>query len=162
MIDVKGKWALITGAGRGIGYLSAKFMAEQGCNLILHGRTLDSTAKILSEVKEIGVEAFPVCAEFSSLDEVEKMLSEIDSKGVDVDIVLNNAGYQIAYRTDYFKTPASDYTESFKINTIAPRYDCIPFHAEDDRARLRTYSQYDKRHSLRAAAGGIFREQGGT
>ena len=33
MVNVKGRWALITGAARGIGYLSAKFMAEQGCNL---------------------------------------------------------------------------------------------------------------------------------
>jgi short-subunit dehydrogenase len=38
MYDVKGKWALITGAARGIGYLTALFMAEQGCNLILHSR----------------------------------------------------------------------------------------------------------------------------
>ena len=27
MVDVKGKWAFITGAARGIGYLTAKFMA---------------------------------------------------------------------------------------------------------------------------------------
>ena len=39
MVDVKGKWAFITGASRGIGYLSAKFMAENGCNLILHARS---------------------------------------------------------------------------------------------------------------------------
>ena len=38
MYNVKGKWALITGAARGIGYLTARFMAEQGCNLILHSR----------------------------------------------------------------------------------------------------------------------------
>ena len=30
MFQVKGKWALITGAARGIGYLTARFMAEQG------------------------------------------------------------------------------------------------------------------------------------
>lgn len=30
MVNVKGKWALITGASRGIGRLSALFMAEQG------------------------------------------------------------------------------------------------------------------------------------
>ena len=40
MYQVKGKWALITGAARGIGYLTAKFMASQGCNLILHSRDL--------------------------------------------------------------------------------------------------------------------------
>lgn len=48
------------------------------------------------------------------------MLKKIDDLGVNVEIVLNNAGLQIAYRTEYLKTPVSDYTESFKINTIAP------------------------------------------
>lgn len=38
MVDIKGRWALITGASRGIGYLAALFLAERGCNLILHGR----------------------------------------------------------------------------------------------------------------------------
>ena len=36
MYQAKGKWALITGAARGVGYLTAKFMASRGCNLILH------------------------------------------------------------------------------------------------------------------------------
>lgn len=127
MVDVKGKWAFITGAARGIGYLTAKFMAEQGCNLILHGRTLDHCEKVLREVKDIGVEAYSVAAELSDLDAVQKMLDDIDSLGVRMDIVLNNAGMQIAYRTDYFKTPVSDYTESFKINTIAPAMICYHF-----------------------------------
>ena len=38
MVDVKSRWALITGASRGIGYQAALFMARQGCNLVLHGR----------------------------------------------------------------------------------------------------------------------------
>lgn len=44
-----------------------------------------------------------------------------------VDIVMNNAGMQIAYRKDYFKTPVEDYIESFKINTIAPAMICYHF-----------------------------------
>jgi len=36
MYQAKGKRALITGAARGVGYLTAKFMASRGCNLILH------------------------------------------------------------------------------------------------------------------------------
>ncbi|MBQ8781596.1 MAG: SDR family oxidoreductase [Oscillospiraceae bacterium] len=127
MVNVKGRWALITGASRGIGYLTAKFMAEQGCNLILHSRKHENCAKVLEEVKALGVEAYTVEAELSDLDAVKAMLEEIDSKGTDVDIVLNNAGLQIAYRTEYFSTPVSDYTESFKINTIAPAMICYHF-----------------------------------
>ena len=127
MVNVKGRWALITGASRGIGYLTAKFMAEMGCNLILHSRKLENTTKVLEEVKALGVEAFSVEAELSDLDAVAEMLKKIDESGVEVDIVLNNAGLQIAYRNEYFETPVSDYTESFKINTIAPAMICYHF-----------------------------------
>ena len=127
MVDVKGRWALITGAARGIGYLTAKFMAEKGCNLLLHSRSLAHTEKVLEEVKALGVSAHAFEAELSDLDAVQKMLEDIDALGVQVDIVMNNAGLQIAYRNEYFDTPVSDYTESFKINTIAPIMICYHF-----------------------------------
>lgn len=127
MVNVKGKWALITGASRGIGYLTALFMADMGCNLVLHSRKPENTEKVLQEVKAKGVEAYAVSAELTDLEAVEKMLADIDALGVDIDIVLNNAGLQIAYRTDYFTTPVSDYIESYKINTIAPAMICYYF-----------------------------------
>lgn len=127
MVNVKGKWALITGASRGIGYLSAKFMAENGCNLILHSRKPENTEKVLAEVETLGVKAYAVSAELSDPKAVEAMLKEIDGFGVEVDIVLNNAGLQIAYRNEYFETPVSDYTASFYINTIAPAMICYHF-----------------------------------
>lgn len=127
MYQVKGKWALITGAARGIGYLTAKFMAGQGCNLILHSRDLAHTEKILREVTGLGVEARAVAADLNDLQAVSRMLEEIDGFGVDVDIVLNNAGLQIAYRTDYLATPAEDYLVSFNVNTIAPAKICYHF-----------------------------------
>ena len=127
MYQVKGKWALITGAARGIGYLSAKFMAEQGCNLILHSRSLSHTEKVLSEVKALGVQAVAVEADLNDLSAVKRMLSQIDAFGVDVDIVLNNAGLQVAYRTEYFDTPAEDYLTSFNVNTISPALICYHF-----------------------------------
>lgn len=127
MYQVQGKWALITGAARGIGALTAKFMAQQGCNLILHSRDLAHTEKVLEEVKALGVEAHAVAADLNDLQQVEAMLAEIDRLGVDVDIVCNNAGLQIAYRTDYLRTPVSDYEISFRVNTIAPAMICYHF-----------------------------------
>ena len=127
MYHVKGRWALITGAARGIGYLSAKFMASRGCNLILHSRDLTHTEKVLAEVRAMGVSAVAVAADLDDLPAVEKMLKEIDDLGVDVDIVMNNAGLQIAYRTDWCATPANDYEVSFRVNTIAPAMICYHF-----------------------------------
>jgi len=127
MIDLKGKWVLITGASRGIGYLTAKLMAEQGCNLILHSRETAHTEKVLQEVKEKGVQAYALAADLSDMDQVYRMLSIIDEKEDRVDVVLNNAAVQAGYRNDYFATPVSDFTTSFNVNTIAPIIICYHF-----------------------------------
>lgn len=127
MVDVKGKWAFITGAARGIGLRIAKFMASKGCNLILHSRSLEHTTSVLEEVKAMGVEAIHVACELSDPNEVRKMIDEVNASGKPVDILFNDAAVQIAYRKDYYKTPVEDYVTSFYINTIAPMMLCYEF-----------------------------------
>ncbi len=127
MLDLKGKWVLVTGASRGIGRLAAKKMAEQGCNLILQSREVAHTASLEEELKALGVDCYSVEADLNDIPSVLKMLEKIDSVGTQVDIVLNNAGLQIAYRTDYYKTPENDFTVSFNVNTIAPAMICYHF-----------------------------------
>jgi 3-oxoacyl-[acyl-carrier protein] reductase len=119
MVNVKGRWALITGASRGVGYQTAIFMAKQGCNLILHSRNLEHTKKVKEEVKALGVDTYCVQAELANNQEVVAMLDEIEAKGIPVDIIFNNAAVQIAYRPDYWKTPVEDYEMSFRINFIS-------------------------------------------
>lgn len=124
MTNVKGKWALITGASRGIGYLIAHEMAKRGCNLVLHSRSITHTEKVLEEVKELGVKAYAVQAELSDMAAVNRMLDEIEEKDTHIDIIFNDAAVQIAYRHEYFKTPVEDFTQSFLINTITPAMIC--------------------------------------
>ena len=127
MLDLSGRWVFVTGAARGLGRLAALKMAEQGCNLILHSREVSHTASLEEELKAKGVKCHSVSADLNDIPSVQKMLENIDALGLDVDIVLNNAGLQIAYRTDYYKTPADDYTVSFNVNTIAPAMICYHF-----------------------------------
>ena len=127
MLDLSGKWVLVTGAARGIGRLAALKMADCGCNLILHSRDVSHTASLEEELKAKGVLCHSVAADLNDIPSVLKMLEKIDTLGVDVDIVLNNAGLQIAYRTEYYKTPADDYEVSFNVNTIAPAMICYHF-----------------------------------
>ncbi|MDR2750181.1 MAG: SDR family oxidoreductase [Clostridiales bacterium] len=120
MVDIKDRWVLVTGSSRGIGRLIAEFMAAQGANLILHGRKIENLSDAYSSVKSLGVKVHAVAAELSEPEEVLAMLGEIDKLGVRVDVVFNDAGMQVAYRNEYFKTPVQDFTKSFLINTIAP------------------------------------------
>ncbi|WP_308633979.1 SDR family NAD(P)-dependent oxidoreductase [Paenibacillus silvisoli] len=119
MFDVKGRWALITGASRGVGYQTAMFMAKQGCNLILHSRKLEHTRKAAEEARSLGVEVYCVEAELANNDEVTAMLNEIEAKEIQVDILFNNAAVQIAYRKNYWETPVEDFEKSFQINFIS-------------------------------------------
>ena len=127
MVDVKGKWALITGASRGLGRLCAVAMAEQSCNLVLHSRKAEHCRAVLDEVKSFGVEAYTIQAELSDMVQLEKMLVEIDEKGTQIDIIFNNAGLQTTYRKNFLDTPVSEYETSFRINTIAPMMICYHF-----------------------------------
>ena len=120
MTDVSGRWALVTGASRGIGFLAAECLARHGCNLILHSRREEHLDKIVKATTACGVQVRTVAAELSNITDMEDMLHRIDGMGVPVDIVLNNAGMQIAYRQEPLLTPASDYEQSFWVNTIAP------------------------------------------
>ncbi len=120
MIDIKGKWALVTGASRGIGYLAAEFLAKEGCNLVLASRDSTHCDKILQKAKAYGVEAYAVSVALEDPESVKAMCQTIDDKGTQIDIILNNAGLQVGYRSDYLNTPYADFDTSFRINTTAP------------------------------------------
>lgn len=127
MVDLKGKWALITGASRGLGRLIAKAMAEQGCNLVLHSRSNEHCKAVLDEVRAFGIEAYSVEAELFDMEQLNNMLTEIDEKGTQIDVIFNNAGLQTMYRTEFLETPVSEFETSFRINTIAPMMICYHF-----------------------------------
>ena len=118
LVEMKGRWALVTGASRGIGYLAAMELARRGCDLILQSRSSEHLEKALIHAESLGVKAVPMACELSDPASVAEMLGRIDELGVPVDMILNNAGIQVAYRNEFLKTPPSDYEESFLVNTI--------------------------------------------
>lgn len=127
MIDLHGKWALITGASRGLGKLAAEAMAQNGCNLLLQSRTKNGTEKIANELSQkYGVSVYSLAADLNDEKSVFSLMEEIDSIAIP-DIILNNAGVQIAYRDKIYDTPVSDYMTSFKVNTIAPMMICYHY-----------------------------------
>lgn len=127
MITLKGKWAFITGASRGLGYQMAQYLADQGCHLILHSRSLSGTANLSQELEKKGIMTRCVDGDLSSTVTVESMLKKIDDLNLVIDVVFNNAGVQVGYHSDYLNTPISDFDASFRVNTIAPAIICYHF-----------------------------------
>lgn len=122
MLDLKDKWVVVTGAGRGIGRLSALKLIESGANLILVSRDKSHTEDIeMLAVKE-GLKAVSIGCDLGVKEEVEALIEELLT--YDIDVVLNNAGIQVTYRSGVWDTPWEDYEKSFRVNTIAPMMIC--------------------------------------
>jgi len=120
MLDIKGKWALITGASRGIGRQVATAMAEKGCNLILHSRKKSNTDAIKNELSKFNVKLIQVEAELSDIARVSQLADEAENLSGGLSVLYNNAAIMTQYRTDIYSAPESEYIQSFTVNTIAP------------------------------------------
>lgn len=92
MQTLKGKTALITGAGRGIGRAAAIAFAKEGIHVGLIGRTLTNLEKTAKELKPYGVDVSIAEADVSDYDAVVKAVETISSELEQIDILINNAG----------------------------------------------------------------------
>jgi 3-oxoacyl-[acyl-carrier protein] reductase len=117
--SISGKWALVTGASRGIGRQVSLGLAEYGCNVILHSRDSAHTAMLATELVAKGVQVRQVAAELSDSVQVDAMLATILSSVPSVDIVYNNAAIMTPYRSDWKNVPAEDFRLSFEVNVTA-------------------------------------------
>jgi len=92
MISIKGKNALITGAGRGIGRAIAVALAKEGVNVGLIGLTMDNLEKTANEISEYNVQISAAAADVSDLDSVQHAVEHIKTDLGSIDILINNAG----------------------------------------------------------------------
>lgn len=117
--DITGKWALVTGASRGIGRQVSLGLADYGCNVILHSREITHTQTLAEELIAKGVQVYQVAAELSDQDQVDRMLKTVLSLVPGIDIVYNNAAVMTPYRSDWKNVPAEDFRKSFEVNVTA-------------------------------------------
>ena len=129
-VDLKGKWALVTGASRGIGKQVSRGLAEKGCNLVLHSRSPEHTEKLAREFSKMGITAVSVGGELSDENSVNALMDEAIAASKGLDVVYNNAAIMTPFRGDYLTTPAEDFRKSFEVNVIAPiriTYRVLPY-----------------------------------
>ena len=90
---LKGKTAVITGSGRGIGKSIALKLASHGANIVINDiPSSDYADETREEVKKLGVECIVVKGDVRNTEDVQKLVSETMDKFGHIDIFVNNAG----------------------------------------------------------------------
>jgi 3-oxoacyl-[acyl-carrier protein] reductase len=90
---LKGKFALITGASRGIGKSIAELFAQNGANIILNAKNRDLLDKVCEENhSRYSVHAIPLPFDVANYDEVKNGFREVFKITKTLDILVNNAG----------------------------------------------------------------------
>ncbi len=91
-MNLKGKSAIVTGGGRGLGKAVALILAKEGVNIGITGRNEENLKSTVEELKGLGVQA---AYSIFSMDEeraVQKGISDLAKDLGGVDILINNAG----------------------------------------------------------------------
>jgi 3-oxoacyl-[acyl-carrier protein] reductase len=92
MISLKGKNAIITGAGRGIGRATAIALAKEGVNLGLIGLNMSNLEKVTAELASYDINVSAAAADVADLTSVQHAVEHIKSDLESIDILINNAG----------------------------------------------------------------------
>jgi NAD(P)-dependent dehydrogenase (short-subunit alcohol dehydrogenase family) len=119
MIDLKGKNAFITGSSRGIGQQIALGLANLGCNIIVHGRTLESCSKTIDLLKEFDVKIYPVFGELSTEADVNLLIEQVKRLNIRVDVLYNNAAIMTSYHKDFWMHSWDEWMQTFRVNVFA-------------------------------------------
>jgi NAD(P)-dependent dehydrogenase (short-subunit alcohol dehydrogenase family) len=105
-LPLAGKVAIITGAGRGIGSAACLYLAQDGADLALVGRTEPALADRAAELDAAypGRSSIGVRCDVTDEDDVRAMMAAVVDRFGGLDILVNNAG-----GTGPIETPAQDY-----------------------------------------------------
>ncbi|MCA1066305.1 3-ketoacyl-ACP reductase [Rossellomorea sp. AcN35-11] len=116
MNSIKGKTAIITGAGRGIGRAAAIALAKEGVNLGLIGLTIGNLERVAEELKEYDVTISAATADVSDLESVEHAVDHIKSDLGPIDFLINNAG--IAQFGGFLELSPEEWEKIIRVNLM--------------------------------------------
>jgi len=88
-----GKFALVTGASKGIGRAAALELAQMGASVAVnYNSSRDAAIETEKAIKNYGVDGFAVRADVGKLDAVNSMIDMVNDRFGQIDILVNNAG----------------------------------------------------------------------
>lgn len=119
MRELRGKVAIVTGAGGGIGAAIAKRLAREGCRVVLLDRSVDAVEKVRAE---IGGDARAHAFDVGDRDAWTRLAAELQREHAVVDLLVNNAG--ITVHGAFADHSLDDIDRIVRVNLLGVLYGC--------------------------------------
>jgi 3-oxoacyl-[acyl-carrier protein] reductase len=120
MESLRGKNALITGAGKGIGRAVAIALAQEGANVGLLARNVSQLQEVAAEVEALGVKAAVVSADVADINAVNAAVAQVKSELGTIEILINNAG--TATFGKFLELEPADWERNIQVNLLGVYY----------------------------------------
>ncbi len=118
-MPIEGQIALVTAGAKRIGQALVESLAHRKCRVAVHHLSSRSEAeKLIEELQSKGVESLAVSADLSVRKEVERMVTTVEERLGPIDILINNAS--IFEKTPWFEISESDWDRHLNINLKGP------------------------------------------
>ncbi|MBT2644151.1 SDR family oxidoreductase [Bacillus sp. ISL-41] len=92
LFSLKGKVAIVTGGGRGLGEQIAIGFAEAGANVVVCSRRVEACEEVSGKLKEIGVDSLALKCDITTPEDVKNVVEQTVEKFGRIDILVNNSG----------------------------------------------------------------------
>src|SRR6266481_587492 len=109
---VRGKVAIVTGGGRGIGKAIARRLAEAGANVVIASRKMEKLEETAKEFSSLSGRTVPIACHVGRAADLENLARETEKQFGPVDILVNNSA------TNLGQGPALDVTDEALLKTI--------------------------------------------
>jgi 3-oxoacyl-[acyl-carrier protein] reductase len=92
-LGLKGKTAIVTGSARGLGFATARRLAEEGAHVVITDIDAEATKKAAEELLALGLSAAPLPADVTNAEQVEGLVEDAVARFGGVHVLVNNAGF---------------------------------------------------------------------
>lgn len=114
LFSLKGKTAIVTGGGRGLGAQIAQGFAEAGANVVLCSRKVEVCEEVAAELAEIGVQTLALACDVTQPEDIANVVSKTLETFGQIDILVNNSG--ASWGTPAVEMPYEAWQKVFDVN----------------------------------------------
>lgn len=114
LFSLKGKTAIVTGGGRGLGAQIAQGFAEAGANVVLCSRKVEACEAVAAELADLGVQTLALACDVTKPEDIANVVSKTLETFGQIDILVNNSG--ASWGTPAVEMPYEAWQKVFDVN----------------------------------------------